>query len=110
MNETEECKLVAFSLWLLECYLICSVSQIYAFAGASSGIGTETARVLALRGVHVVMGVRNMTAGSSVKEEIVKEIPTAKVDVLELDLSSQASVRKFASDFGSLNLPLNILM
>ncbi|KAJ0100348.1 hypothetical protein Patl1_20155 [Pistacia atlantica] len=32
--------------------------------GASSGIGTETARVLALRGVHVVMGVRNMAAGS----------------------------------------------
>ncbi|KAI8569603.1 hypothetical protein RHMOL_Rhmol02G0290500 [Rhododendron molle] len=27
--------------------------------GASSGIGTETTRFLALRGVHVVMAVRN---------------------------------------------------
>ncbi|WKA07266.1 hypothetical protein VitviT2T_025114 [Vitis vinifera] len=78
--------------------------------GASSGIGTETTRVLALRGVHVVMGVRNMAAGQEVKEAIVKEIPTAKVDVMELDLSSMASVRKFASEFNSSGLPLNILI
>ncbi|KAL6320815.1 hypothetical protein AAG906_008815 [Vitis piasezkii] len=77
---------------------------------ASSGIGTETTRVLALRGVHVVMGVRNMAAGQEVKEAIVKEIPTAKVDVMELDLSSMASVRKFASEFNSSGLPLNILI
>ena len=80
------------------------------FAGASSGIGIETARVLALRGVHVVMAVRNLPAGRDVKEAIVKEIPSAKVDVMELDLSSMASVRKFASEFNSLDLPLNILM
>ncbi|KAJ9679471.1 hypothetical protein PVL29_021413 [Vitis rotundifolia] len=78
--------------------------------GASSGIGTETTRVLALRGVHVVMGVRNMSAGKEVKEAIVKEIPTAKVDAMELDLSSMASVRKFASEYNSSGLPLNILI
>ncbi|KAL0341040.1 UNVERIFIED_CONTAM: Short-chain dehydrogenase, chloroplastic [Sesamum radiatum] len=61
-------------------------------AGASSGIGSETARVLALRGVHVIMGVRNMAAGKKVKETIVKQIPAAKVDAMELDLSSLASV------------------
>ncbi|KAJ4705994.1 Short-chain dehydrogenase TIC 32 chloroplastic [Melia azedarach] len=78
--------------------------------GASSGIGTETTRVLALHGVHVIMGVRNMAAGRDVRDAIVKEIPTAKVDVMELDLSSLASVRKFASDFSSRGLPLNILI
>ncbi|CAL9081344.1 unnamed protein product [Musa textilis] len=78
--------------------------------GASSGIGTETARVLALRSVHIVMGVRNLSAGHNVKEAIIKDIPTAKVDVLELDLSSMASVKKFTSQFGFLNLPLNILI
>lgn len=78
--------------------------------GASSGIGVETARVLALRGVHVIMAVRDLSAGSNVKASILKEIPTAKVDVLELDLTSLASVRKFVSEFNSLNLPLNILV
>ncbi|OEL14403.1 hypothetical protein BAE44_0024578 [Dichanthelium oligosanthes] len=52
--------------------------------GASSGIGAETCRVLALRGLHVVMGVRNTSAGECVKEEIVKKVPTAKIEVLEL--------------------------
>ncbi|KAF5194244.1 Short-chain dehydrogenase tic 32 protein [Thalictrum thalictroides] len=78
--------------------------------GASTGIGAETARVLSLRGVHVVMGVRNMAAATHVKEAIIKENPTAKVDVMELDLSSMASVKKFASEFNSAGLPLNILI
>ncbi|XP_027358929.1 short-chain dehydrogenase TIC 32, chloroplastic-like isoform X4 [Abrus precatorius] len=78
--------------------------------GASSGIGAETARVLAMRGIHVIMGVRNMSAAEDVKETILKEIPTAKVDVMELDLSSMTSVRKFASEFNSSGLPLNILI
>ncbi|KAL3834402.1 hypothetical protein ACJIZ3_009138 [Penstemon smallii] len=78
--------------------------------GASSGIGSETARVLALRGVHVVMGVRNMDAGKKVKETIVKEVPSAKIDAMELDLSSLASVSKFASEFRSSGRPLNLLI
>lgn len=78
--------------------------------GATSGIGTETTRVLALRGVHVIMGIRNTAAARHIKEAIVKEIPNAKVDAMELDLSSMASVRKFASDFNNQGLPLNLLM
>ncbi|XP_058769815.1 short-chain dehydrogenase TIC 32, chloroplastic-like isoform X1 [Vicia villosa] len=78
--------------------------------GASSGIGVETTRVLALHGLHVIMAVRNMGAAKDVKEAIVKEIPSAKIDVMELDLSSIASVKKFASEFISSGLPLNILI
>ncbi|KAF0928603.1 hypothetical protein E2562_006044 [Oryza meyeriana var. granulata] len=78
--------------------------------GASSGIGLETARVLALRSVHVVMAVRKVAAGLKASEAIRAEIAGAKVHVLELDLSSMDSVRRFASEFDSLNLPLNILI
>ncbi|KAJ6695434.1 putative proteinD(P)-BINDING ROSSMANN-FOLD PROTEIN [Salix koriyanagi] len=78
--------------------------------GASSGIGAETTRVLALRGAHVVMAVRNVESGGKVKDEILKAIPTAKIDVMQLDLNSMGSVRKFASEFISLGLPLNILI
>ncbi|XP_059640045.1 short-chain dehydrogenase TIC 32, chloroplastic-like [Cornus florida] len=78
--------------------------------GASSGIGTETARVFALHGVHVVMAVRNMDTGRKVKEAIHKETTNAKIDVMELDLSSMASVRKFASEYKSSGHPLNLLI
>nr|XP_043614191.1 short-chain dehydrogenase TIC 32, chloroplastic-like [Erigeron canadensis] len=78
--------------------------------GATSGIGLETARVLALRGVHVIMAVRNVEAGQKVKASICEKIPNAKLDVMELDLSSQASVRQFTSDYISKDLPLNILI
>ncbi|KAI3762482.1 hypothetical protein L1987_52912 [Smallanthus sonchifolius] len=78
--------------------------------GASSGIGTETARVLALRGVHVVMAIRNMSAGRAVKEAILKQNPTAKIDAMELDVSSIASVNNFASEYKSSGLPLNLLI
>jgi WW domain-containing oxidoreductase len=78
--------------------------------GATSGIGVETTRVLALRGVHVIMAVRNMVAANDIKAAILKEIPSAKIDVMELDLSSMESVKKFASEFNSSGLPLNILM
>lgn len=79
-------------------------------SGASSGIGAETARVLALHGVHVVMAVRSLSSGNVVKEAILKETPAAKVDVMELDLASMESVRKFASEYNSRELPLNLLM
>ena len=78
--------------------------------GASSGLGAETTRVLTLRGVHVIMAVRNTDAGKNVKEQILKEIPNAKIDVMELDLSSMGSIRKFASDYNASGLPLNLLI
>ncbi|CAI9094095.1 OLC1v1029762C1 [Oldenlandia corymbosa var. corymbosa] len=78
--------------------------------GASSGIGSEITGVLVLRGAHVIMAVRNVESGKKVKEDIIRKIPEAKIDVMELDLSSMASVRRFASEYNSSGLPLNVLV
>ncbi|XP_008650990.1 retinol dehydrogenase 14 isoform X1 [Zea mays] len=78
--------------------------------GASSGIGAETARTLALRGAHVIMAVRSLPAAQAVKDAVLAQAPGAKLDVMELDLSSMASVRAFASQFIDRGLPLNILI
>jgi NAD(P)-dependent dehydrogenase (short-subunit alcohol dehydrogenase family) len=56
------------------------------------------------------MAVRNTGSGAKVKEDIVSKVPGAKLDVMELDLSSMDSVKKFASDFKSAGLPLNLLI
>ncbi|XP_076887502.1 short-chain dehydrogenase TIC 32, chloroplastic-like [Bidens hawaiensis] len=78
--------------------------------GPTSGIGFETARVLCLRGVHVVMGARNVEAAEKCKEEIKKEIPSATIDILKIDVSSLESVTNFANEYISKGLPLNILL
>ncbi|KAL6558718.1 Short-chain dehydrogenase TIC 32, chloroplastic [Orobanche minor] len=90
--------------------LVAIVTGTTAFSGASNGIGKETARVLALRGVHVILGVRNVKAGERVSDEIRHNIPAAKLNVMEIDLNSQASIRKFATEFIDTGLPLNILV
>ncbi|ESR42293.1 hypothetical protein CICLE_v10013882mg, partial [Citrus x clementina] len=79
-------------------------------AGGASGIGLETARVLALRKAHVIIAARNMAAANEAKQLILKEDDTARVDTLKLDLSSIASIKDFAQNFIALNLPLNILI
>ncbi|KAL8129735.1 hypothetical protein V2J09_018890 [Rumex salicifolius] len=78
--------------------------------GGGSGIGLETARVMAGRGAHVVIAARNMEAAKEAKEVILNDHKSARVDVLKLDLSSIESVREFSHIFNSLNLPLNILI
>lgn len=78
--------------------------------GGASGIGIETARILALRKVHVIIAARNMEAANEAKQRILKDNKTACVDVLKLDLSSIESVKEFADNFDALGLPLNILI
>uniref|UniRef100_A0A803L587 Uncharacterized protein n=1 Tax=Chenopodium quinoa TaxID=63459 RepID=A0A803L587_CHEQI len=78
--------------------------------GATSGIGAETARVLAKRGARLVLPARSYKTAEDTKSRILAECPQAKVVVMSLDLSSQSSVRKFVREFESLHLPLNLLI
>ena len=78
--------------------------------GATSGIGAETARVLAKRGARMVLPARSLKAAEEAKARIVSEFPASEIVVMSLDLSSLSSVRSFVSEFESRNLPLNLLM
>ncbi|KAL2643601.1 hypothetical protein R1flu_011188 [Riccia fluitans] len=78
--------------------------------GGTSGIGKETARVLAKRGAHVVIAGRKMDVAEDVKNVILQESPSAHVDLMQLDLTSVESVRNFVRDYESKNFPLNILV
>ncbi|KAH7841408.1 hypothetical protein Vadar_029554 [Vaccinium darrowii] len=78
--------------------------------GATSGIGAETARVLAKRGARLVLPARSLKAAEDTKARIVSEFPESEIIVMALDLSSLNSVRSFVVQFESLNLPLNLLI
>ncbi|PKA53461.1 Short-chain dehydrogenase TIC 32, chloroplastic [Apostasia shenzhenica] len=78
--------------------------------GATSGIGAETARVLAMRGARLVLPARSLKAALEMKARITREFPCSEIIVLPLDLSSLSSVRSFVARFLSLKLPLNLLI
>jgi NAD(P)-dependent dehydrogenase (short-subunit alcohol dehydrogenase family) len=61
--------------------------------GANTGIGYHTAAVLAFRGAHVVLAVRNLEKGNAALSRIVAASPRADVTLQQLDLSSLDSVR-----------------
>jgi NAD(P)-dependent dehydrogenase (short-subunit alcohol dehydrogenase family) len=69
--------------------------------GASSGIGLETARVLAARGARVVLACRDLGKARDTAARIGAAVPHADVDVIRLDLASLGSVREAAGELRS---------
>ncbi|CAN1254605.1 Short-chain dehydrogenase TIC 32 B, chloroplastic [Linum perenne] len=94
----------------LICFASHNIDGFSCRAGATSGIGAETARVLAKRGARVVIPARSMKAAEDTKARILSECPDATIIVMALDLSSLRSVRSFVAEFESLDLPLNLLI
>ncbi|GFS31542.1 NAD(P)-binding Rossmann-fold superfamily protein [Actinidia rufa] len=78
--------------------------------GVTSGIGAETARVLAKRGARLVLPARNLKAAEDAKARIVSEFPQSQIILMALDLSSLNSIRSFDAEFESLHLPLHLLI
>ncbi len=66
--------------------------------GANTGIGYGAAAVLADKGAHVVLAVRNLEKGNAAAAKIKAASPNATVTVQELDLTSLDNVRKAADD------------
>lgn len=78
--------------------------------GGTSGIGAETARVLAKRGARVILPARSMKNAEETRGRIVMECPEAEIIVMALDLSSLNSVTNFVTRFHSIGFPLNLLI
>ena len=70
--------------------------------GANSGLGRVAARVLAGRGAHVVLAVRNRAKGEAAAETI-----PGITEVRDLDLADLSSVRDFAAEFTA---PVDLLI
>ena len=66
--------------------------------GSNTGLGYETALVLADRGARVVLAVRDTEKGKAAAARIVGASPRADVTVQPLDLGSLQSIRTAAEE------------
>lgn len=61
--------------------------RVAVITGANTGIGYETARVLADRGARVVLAVRDLDKGRDAADRITTGNPRAHITLQRLDLS-----------------------
>jgi retinol dehydrogenase 12 len=87
------------------------LSGVAVITGTTHGIGRVTSRELARAGCTVVMLCRDLPAADAVREEIIRQVPRATVQVVHCDLASLASVRAGAGtvrrDFPRIDLLIN---
>jgi WW domain-containing oxidoreductase len=84
--------------------------RTYFITGGNAGKGFETARALALRNAHVVLGCRSMVRAIEARGDILQEKRDAKIDLLQLDNADLQSVRDCADKYIAKRWPLHCLI
>jgi NAD(P)-dependent dehydrogenase (short-subunit alcohol dehydrogenase family) len=84
--------------------------QTIIITGGNSGIGYEAALQFARHNANTILACRSLDKGYAAAKQIVASCPDAKVEVMELDLSSLASVRRFADAFHQSQRSLRALV
>jgi hypothetical protein len=77
--------------------------------GGNSGIGYEAALAFARKRAEVILACRDLGKARTAAAQIGASAPGAKVEVMELDLSSLASVRGFSDAFHLQHPALHVL-
>jgi NAD(P)-dependent dehydrogenase (short-subunit alcohol dehydrogenase family) len=84
--------------------------RVAVVTGANTGIGYQTAAVLANSGAHVVLAVRDLAKGNTALSRIVAASPKVDVTLQALDLSSLDSVRAAADALRSAYPRIDLLI
>ena len=84
--------------------------RVAVITGANSGIGYEAAEVLAGKGAHVVLAVRDPDKGKQAASRIERAHPGAGAAVQQLDLTSLASIRAAADHLHAVYPRIDLLI
>jgi NAD(P)-dependent dehydrogenase (short-subunit alcohol dehydrogenase family) len=78
--------------------------------GPTSGIGRQIALDLGALGAHLVLACRDAVKGHALASEITARPRASHVDVLQVDVSRQASVQAFVAAYAARDRPLDVLV
>ncbi|MDF1575330.1 MAG: oxidoreductase [Bacteroidales bacterium] len=84
--------------------------RIAVVTGANSGLGFHTSKVLAVRGMKVIMACRNLDKGELARARIREEGALVEPELWHLDLASLESVKQFAQKFSESGDGLDLLI
>ena len=78
--------------------------------GSNTGLGYDTAKVLAARGAKVVLAVRDLDKGNAAAARLAGEVSRADVTVQPLDVGSLQSVRTAAAELKAAHPKIDLLI
>ena len=78
--------------------------------GPTSGVGKEIAMGLASLGAEIILACRDIKTGNKTASEITRHAGASKVVVMDIDTSSQQSIREFAREFHRRYRRLDLLI
>lgn len=78
--------------------------------GANSGIGKSACIRFAHEGHHVVMACRDLKRSEAVRAEIISDSGNNNIDLMQIDMSSFESIKKFCELFKSRFNKLDVLI
>lgn len=84
--------------------------QVIIITGANTGIGKETARLLAALGAEVVLACRDKAKGLEAEKEIKEATGSKLVEFMQLDLADFASIKDFADQIKRKYRKINVLI
>lgn len=84
--------------------------KVIIITGANSGLGLASTKALAAKGATIVMACRNLSKAEKAKGEVLASNPNARLDVMQLNNASLASVRAFADAFKARFDRLDVLL
>jgi len=84
--------------------------RLAVITGANTGLGFETARVLAARGASVVLAVRDTDKGKAAAARIAANAPGANVTVQPFDLTCLDSIRAAAGELRARHPRIDLLI
>ncbi len=86
------------------------IGKVVMITGANSGIGKETARVLAEMGASIVMLCRNRERGQAALQELRESTHSNNIELIIGDLADPDSIREAVSEFKARYKKLHVLI
>ncbi|MHA1212647.1 MAG: oxidoreductase [Candidatus Heimdallarchaeota archaeon] len=84
--------------------------KVIIVTGANSGLGFEDAKEFARKGAKIILACRNLDKANKALIKILAKIPEAQAEIIQLDLGSIESIRKFVVEFKENHNRLDILV